>query len=225
MNSSWLRETLAVARKEWTSERRDTSASITALVLSFGTVFTLAFAFYGRRVEPPAAAGMLWAALLFAGVSTLTRTFVAEDEQGTGDLLRVWSRPYVVFWGKAAYACIQMAVVGLVVSVTFIVLMSLTIKHPGLIALSLMGGFMALGGTVTLTSAIISRGANRSNLSGVVALPLLLPLLAMGVTSGRSAIEGAQLAAGWQACLGTWLYTLVVFAVAPHLFAAIWREP
>ncbi|MBX3112269.1 MAG: heme exporter protein CcmB [Fimbriimonadaceae bacterium] len=225
MSWSWLEQTAAVVKKEWTAERRDTSASVTALVLSFGTVFTLAFAFYGRTVDAPAAAGMMWAALLFAGVSTLTRTFVAEDEQGTGDLLRVWSQPYVVFWGKAAYACLQMAVVGAVVALSFVVLMSLAVKEPLLFFCSLGGGVFALGGTVTLTSAIISRGANRSNLSGVVALPLLLPLLAMGVASGRSALEGSQLASGWQACAGTWLYTLVVFAVAPHLFAAIWREP
>ncbi len=225
MSSNWVDEVKAVAAKEWTAERRDTSASVTSLLLSIGTVFTLALAFYGRAAEPAAASGMLWAALLFAGVGTLTRTFVAEDEQGTGDLLRVWSRPHSVFWGKALYACVQMLVVGAVVSVVFLTLTSLRVAVPSMLVLSLVGGVLALSGTVTLTSAIISRGANRSNLSGVVALPLLLPLLTLGVSSTRSAIEGSGLQSGWQVCAGTWLYTLVVFAVAPHVFAAVWREP
>ncbi|MBS1707592.1 MAG: heme exporter protein CcmB [Armatimonadetes bacterium] len=225
MNSSWFEEAVGVARKEWTAELRDTSALMTSLVLSLGTVFTLALAFYGRRAEPPAAAGMLWVALLFAGVSSLTRTFVAEDEQGTGDLLRLWSRPSVVFWGKAVYAFALMSVVATVVTLSFIMFMSLPVAVPAMLFFSLAGGVAALSGTVTLTSSIISRGANRSNLSGVVSLPLLLPLLALGVAAGRSAIEGSRIAEGWQACAGTWLYTLVVFAVAPHLFAAIWREP
>lgn len=92
-----FREAGAVFRKEWRSESRNRSALLTGWLLSFVTVFTLAFAFYGRELSSEAGAGMILAAILFAGVGTLTRVFVSEEEQGTADMLRLWSRPVAVF--------------------------------------------------------------------------------------------------------------------------------
>lgn len=225
MNSNWGSEIRAVVRKELRTEMRNRSATFTAVMLSVTTVFTLAFAFFGRQLTGDGAAGMLWAALLFAGVGTLTRAFVAEEEQGTGDLLRMWARPHAVYWGKAAFAFGQMALTGFLVLALFLLLTGVSVAMPVMLVISVFGGAAALSGTVTLVSAMISRGANRGTLAGVVALPLLLPLIALGVTAGRSAFEGSSQAAGWGGTAGVWMYTLLVFATAPYQFAAIWREP
>ncbi len=225
MSSTWGREVGAVIRKELMTELRNKSATFTAIMLSITTVFTLAFAFFGRQMTGEGAAGMLWAALLFAGVGTLTRAFVAEDEQGTGDLLRMWARPHAVYWGKAIFAFAQMVLTGFLVTLLFVILTGVTVKVPLMLVSSLIGGSAALAATVTLVSALISRGANRGTLAGVVALPLLLPLVALGVTAGRSAFDGISPSTGWSGSAGVWLYTLLVFATAPYQFAAIWREP
>lgn len=225
MSSTWGREVGAVIRKELMTELRNKSATFTAIMLSITTVFTLAFAFFGRQMTGEGAAGMLWAALLFAGVGTLTRAFVAEDEQGTGDLLRMWARPHAVYWGKAIFAFAQMVLTGFLVTLLFVILTGVSVKVPLMLVASLIGGSAALAATVTLVSALISRGANRGTLAGVVALPLLLPLVALGVTAGRSAFDGISPSTGWSGTTGVWLYTLLVFATAPYQFAAIWREP
>jgi heme exporter protein B len=225
MNSNWSSEILALIRKEVLSENRNRSAAYTALMLSITTVFTLAFAFFGREMSGEGSAGMLWAALLFAGVGTLTRVFVGEEEQGTGDLLRLWARPHAVYWGKALFGLLQMVLTAALVSLLFLLLTGVEVANPGLLALSLLGGAAALAGTITLASALIAKGSNRGALAGVVALPLLLPLVALGVSAGRSAFDGFALAGGWASCAGIWLYTSAVFSVAPHIFAAIWREP
>ena len=227
MSSPWASEIGAVFRKELLTEMRNKSASYTAFMLSGVTVFTLAFAFFGKELTSDAASGMLWAALLFAGVGTLTRAFVAEDEQGTGDLLRMWSRPHAVYWGKVAFAFAQMTATAFVVAILFLVLTGVSVGNVGLLALTLTGGSAALAGMITLVSALISRGSNRGTLAGVVALPLLVPLVALGVTAGRIALEMNPINAtpGWQSCAGVWLYTLLVLAMAPYQFAAIWGEP
>jgi heme exporter protein B len=189
------------------------------------TVFTLAFAFYGRELTSEAASGMLWAALLFAGVGTLTRAFVAEEEQGTGDLLRMWARPHAVYWGKVTFAFLQMSGTAGLVALLFLVLTGVGVSNYAMLLLTLLGGSAALAGMVTLVSALISRGNNRGTLAGVVALPLLIPLVALGVTAGRSALDGLAPTAGWSSCAGVWLYTLLVLATAPYQFAAVWSEP
>ncbi|MBL8086943.1 MAG: heme exporter protein CcmB [Chthonomonas sp.] len=224
MSSAWKSEIGAVLRKELQSELRNKSATYTAFMLSGVTVFTLAFAFYGRELTAEAAAGMLWAALLFAGVGTLTRVFVAEEEQGTGDLLRMWARPHAVYWGKMLFAALQMTATAGVVAGLFLVLTGVSVAHYGLLIATLVGGSAALAGMVTLVSALISRGNNRGTLAGVVAMPLLVPLVALGVSAARNAIDGVALSSGWLSCAGVWEYTVVVLALAPYQFAAVWSE-
>jgi heme exporter protein CcmB len=168
---------------------------------------------------------MLWAALVFAGVGTLTRSFLAEEESGTGDLLRMWAQPHTVYWGKTIYAFLQMSATAAFVSILFLILTGTEVQHFGLLALTLLGGSAALAGTISLVSALISRGSNRGTLAGVVALPLLIPLVALGVTGVRCALDGMSMSAGWTSCTGVWLYTLLVLSTAPFQFAAIWSEP
>lgn len=225
MKSPWAREIFAVVRKEFRSELRSKSALYTSFMLSGITVFTLAFAFYGRELGSDAASGMLWAALLFAGVGTLTRSFIAEEEQGTGDLLRMWARPHSLYWGKTAFAFLQMTATAALVAVLFLTLTGVGVSNLGMLILTMLGGSAALAGMITLVSALVSKGNNRGNLAGVVALPLLIPLVALGVMAGRSAIDGLTLSAGWSSCAGVWCYTLLVLAMAPHQLAAVWGEP
>lgn len=225
MNSPWLSEIGAIIRKEVLAEMRNRSAGMTALMLSIATVFTMAFAFYGRLLTGDGGAGLLWSALLFAGVGTLARAFVAEEELGTGDLLRMWARPHSVFWGKTVFSFLQMTATAIVVSVMFLTLTGLGVTHFWVFALSLLGGSAALAGTVTFSSALIARGSNRGTLAGVVALPLLVPLMALGVTAGRNSLGEVQNAARWDATAGIWMYAVLVLMIAPHLFAALWREP
>lgn len=223
MNSDWSSEILAVLRKEALTEMRNKAFAYTALMLTGVTVFTLAFAFYGRTPSADAAAGMLWAALLFAGVGTLTRAFVAEEEQGTGDLLRMWARAHAVFWGKAIYAFLQMLLTAAIATVLFLTLTGAGAANPLLLAAMTVGGSAALAGTVTLVSAVIARGSNRGTLAGVVALPLLLPIVSLGVGAARAGIDGVS-PNGWVACLGVCCYALLLCSVAPYQFAAIWGE-
>lgn len=224
MSSSWKPEIKAVIRKEIRSEMRSKSALYTTFMLSGVTVFTLAFAFYGRELTSEAASGMLWAALLFAGVGSLTRSFVAEEEQGTGDLLRMWGNPSSIYWGKAAYALMQMIVTSLFVAVLFLTLTGVRVTDYLLLAAGLAGGSLALASMITLVSALISRGNNRGALAGVVAMPLLIPLVALGVSSSRNALDGFSINTGWLSCAGVWLYAIVVLAMAPYQFAAVWSE-
>ncbi|MBS1722892.1 MAG: heme exporter protein CcmB [Armatimonadetes bacterium] len=226
MSSPWIAEISAVFRKEVKSELRNKSATYASFMLNAVTVFTLAFAFFGRKLTSEAATGMLWAALLFAGVGTLTRVFVSEEEQGTADLLRLWSRPHAVYWGKALFAFVLMTATALVVALLFFLLTGIQIAVWQLLCMTLVGASAALAGTVTLVSALIARGKNRGTLAGVVALPLLVPLVALGVSAVRVAVEGGtnSLAPGWSSCGGVWLYTLLVLATAPYQFAVIWGE-
>ncbi|MBS1717397.1 MAG: heme exporter protein CcmB [Armatimonadetes bacterium] len=224
MKSTWDSEIRAMVRKELQCEFRNRSGLYSGLLLSLTTVFVMSFAFYGRTLTGEGAAGMLWAALLFAGVGSLNRAFVAEDENGTGDLLRLWARPYSVYWGKMIFAFLVMTVTAFLVTLLFVVTSSLDVKSPLLLVTSLVGGCGCLAEIVTLSSAIVSRGNSRSALAGVVALPQLIPLVALGAGATRAAFGVGDLGNGFFTCVGIWAYTLLVVSLGPHVFAAIWKD-
>jgi heme exporter protein B len=222
MNSSWKVEIVAIFKKEWITEWRSRSALLTAGLFGLVSVVAVAFASYGLKLGPGLASGLLWATLLFSAASSLPRTMIHEDEQGTLLLLRLLARPHSVFWGKSLFNLAQMLFSGLVLSLLFFILTGLEIQHFGLYALGLIGSCACLSGAITLCGALVSQASSQSALAGAIALPLLLPLIALGVSALKPALGGGALTAGFQSSVGLVCYAVLLFATGPYLFAAIW---
>jgi heme exporter protein B len=224
MSSGWGPEIVAVFRKEALAEMRTKSGLLTAGLFSALTVITLAFASFGSVLAANVSAGLLWVALVFASIVALPRAFVSEEEQGTADLLRLIARPHAVFWGKSLFNLAQMLITALALSLLYAGLTDQAVRGAGLFLLSLGGGSAALAGAVTLCGAFVAKAANRAALAGVISLPLLLPLVALGIGAIAGALGGSPVGGpGWSEAAGLWLYAVAVFAVGPHLFAAIWK--
>jgi heme exporter protein B len=221
---SWSREIKAIIHKELDSEVRSKAGLYTAGLFSVVTVVAIWFAAYNQRLSGTLAAGLLWVALIFASVLALPRSFVVEEEQGTGELLRLWARPHAVFWGKALFNLVQMVVTGLVLSLLFFVLTETPIHHMGLYIGSILGGCAALAGSSTLCAALASQASSRWVLVGAISLPLMLPLVAIGITATRAALGDASVSSGSIGCIGLGCYAVVTFATGPHLYAAVWRS-
>ncbi|MEQ1821301.1 MAG: heme exporter protein CcmB [Fimbriimonadaceae bacterium] len=222
MKSPWTREILAVLEKELKTEQRSRAGFLTSMLSSVLIVISLAYGAFGSKLESQLAAGLFWVALIFAAVAALPRTFLAEEEAGTADLLRLAARPHAIFWGKALFNCLQILVTATILIILFAVMMGLVIKVPLLMVVGLVGGALGLSGTVTFGAALVAQGSNRSMLVGVVCLPLMIPLIMMGISSFRVAFGAGLAPGGWASALGVWLYTAMVFSVAPNLFALVW---
>ena len=224
MSSSWKAEILAVLRKELRSEIRAKSGLTTAGLFGVVTVFTISFASINTKLNGSIAAGLFWVAVLFSGVISLPRTFIVEEEQGTGDLLRLWARPHAVFWGKAMFNFTQIAIMAGILGFLYVGFAALTIKVLWLFAFSLFGGCAALAGAVTLTGAIVAKAANRAALAGAIAVPILMPIMAMGVVALREAFGAGFEGTGQLAAMGMLAYATATLAIGPWLFASIWKS-
>lgn len=126
------------------------------------------------------------------------------------------------FRGKSAFAVTLMGSTCALVTVSFVVLAGLNIVNVPLCLLTLLGTTLALSFLMTLISALISKGNNRNTLAGAVAVPLLVPLVALGASALRCSLDGAGLQTGWSSCFAVWLYTGAVVVTAPHQFSALW---
>jgi len=222
-SGSWSREIAAILRKEIQSELRSKSGLITSGLFGVVSVVTIAFATYTVKITPTVGAGLFWITLLFASMISLPRAFTIEEELGTGDLLRLMARPHSVFWGKVLFNLILVAVTAAVLGTLFFLLAQIHIANAGVLVFSLLGSCLSLGGGVTLSGALVAQAANRSALSAAIALPLLVPLTAMGVAALRVAFGDPGVAAGTQAAFGLVCYGVVSVAIGPYLFAAVWK--
>jgi heme exporter protein B len=224
MNSSWLSEIWSVIRKELQSELRGKSGLITAAMFSIVSVIAMAMGAYGIKLRGGVAAGLLWVGIMFAVVVTLPRVFLQEEEQGTMDLLRLMGRGHAVFWGKALYSLGLTEICGFLLSGLFMALMSQPVLDPGLLVLSIFGGCAALSGTVTLCSALVAHASNRAALAATIAIPLLLPVVALSVSASQSALGGALPEPGYRAVTGLFAYAVATFSIGPGIFALVWKS-
>ncbi|MCW5947042.1 MAG: heme exporter protein CcmB [Fimbriimonadales bacterium] len=223
LSLGWGAEVAAVVRKEFRVELRGRVGLYSTLVFAVGAVTALGLASVRGEPSPSLAAGLLWVAMLFACVVGLARTFLAEEEQGTGDLLRLIANPGPVFWGKAIFNFLLIvAVAGLVVPL-FVLFVRVQVADVGLLVCGTLCGCAGLAAVLSMCGALASRATGRGLLTGVISLPLLLPVLAAGITALRGAF-GDSVSESWGAVASLAGMAAAFFAIGPYLYAAVWKQ-
>lgn len=235
MSSPWRPEIVAVLRKEAATEWRTKTGLMTGGLYGLATVLTMVLALFDKDVNrfdramadypfKPVCASLVWSVLLFASLLSLPRAFLAEEENGTADLLRLMARPHAVFWGKMLFNLLQTWVGGLFLGTAFVVGIGLRVDRPLLFVACLLGGGAAIAGAVTLCGAIVAQAANRAALAGAVAIPLLIPLLQWGVVGMKAAFGVERIEAGVTAAGGMACYAVLTLALGPVVYSAVWKS-
>lgn len=200
---------------------------MTSSLFSIFTVVAISFATYDLKISPQLASGLISVAILFSAIVALPRAVLLEEEQGTGDLLRLLAKAEDVFWGKAIFNLAFMALNATLLTILFLGFTNTPLANLGLYLLSVAGSCSAYAGTVTLCGALVTHASNRSALAGVLAVPLLLPLTFLAVGSLRVAfdVQGSfNFTNGIISGVGILVYGLATLAIGPYLFAAVWKR-
>ena len=205
--SDFLRVALAVTAKDLRSEWRSRE-----LVWSLGQFILLALviANFGFDVDARAASGIapgvLWLALVFAGLVAFGRAFAAEREQASLEaMLLTPASPAAILTGKAAAAVVLLVVCEAVLLPGLALFFGAPVFSPALVATVLLAtvGMATLG---CLLAALAAQTRARELLLPVLALPLWVPFAVIG---GRA----LQLALGTGGDLGGALALLLDFDI------------
>jgi heme exporter protein B len=194
-------------------------------VLAFLIILVFVFALSPEQAQrPEISAAVLWVALLFAGMLSLQRGFLIEQERGClSGLLLTPIDPSTLFLAKFLGNVLFLTIVEMIVTPITLVLFGAA-RSSGLVMLpvvELLGivGFSALG---TLLSAIAVRTRAREVLLPVMLLPLLIPLLIATVKVTSSLLGGEPWSEVWLRVL---LAFDVIFVVTGWLiFGQVVRE-
>ena len=183
---------LAVARKDLRSEWRTRE-----LVPALGQfiVLALVIANFGFQIDSRNAVviapGVLWLALVFAGLVAFGRAFAAEREQASLEAMLLTSAPSAaIFAGKSIAAAL------LLIACEVVLLPALTLFFGTPLNLQLVAavliatvGMAALG---CLFAAIVARVRSREVLLPLLTLPLWIPF----IVAGGQAVQVAMGASG-----------------------------
>ncbi|MDX2286297.1 MAG: heme exporter protein CcmB [Bacteroidia bacterium] len=217
-----LRETLALMHKELLLEWRQRYALNGLLLYVLSMVVSVTTAFAGR-IHPELWSALFWVMMLFVAVTSVARSFMAEQP---GQMLYLYTlaRPEAIVLAKILYYGLLLWLVSGVTLAVYAFLGEIPVASPLRMAGLLLGGGFALASTLTLVSAIASKAENRTTLLAVLSFPLLMPALLTLIRltqtelrglSGSSDASGVLLLAGISAALT---------GASVVLFPFVWRD-
>jgi heme exporter protein B len=203
------RVALAVARKDAVSELRGRHAAVSSLF--FAALVLLLFGFAlgpdsARLTE--AAPGLLWLAVVFAGVLALGRLHLLETDDGALEQLALYPvERWAIYLGKALGGFAVMLGLGLLLLGAVGVLYGVDVGGAAapLLGVVVLGsaGVAAVG---TFYAGLTVRMRAREVLLPLLMLPVLAPLLLAAVKATAAALAGDPFGE-----LGAWLALLVAF--------------
>jgi heme exporter protein B len=202
---------LAIARKDTLAELRGRSAAVSTLF--FAAVVLLLFGFaLGPDTQrlADAAPGLLWLALVFAGVLAVDRLHLLETDDGALEQLALYPiTRRAIYAGKAIGGFVVMLVLGVVVLGAVGILFAVDVAAALLpLLVTVVLGAVGIAAVGTFYAGVTVRLRAREVMLPLLMLPVLAPLLLGAVKATSAALAGDPFGE-----LGAWLQLLVAFDV------------
>jgi len=205
------RTALAIARKDAVAELRGRHATVSTLFFSAVVLLLFGFALGPDSARLAAAApGLLWLAVVFAGLLAVNRLHLLETDDGALEQLALYpvSRR-AIYAGKALGGMAVMLVLGLVVLGAVGILFAVDVASAWLPLLTTVAlGAVGIAAVGTFYAGVTVRLRAREVMLPLLMLPVLAPLLLAAVKATAAALGGDPFGE-----LGAWLQLLVAFDV------------
>jgi heme exporter protein B len=208
---SEARIALAIAAKDARAEIRGRHVTVSTLFFAAVVLLVFGFALGPDAARLAAAApGLLWLAILFAGILAVSRLHLLETDDGALEQLALYPVPRrAIYLGKALAGFAAMLAIGLVVLLAVGVLFAVDVVAAGpALVVTVVLGALGVAAVGTFYAGITVRLRAREVLLPLLMLPVLAPLLLAAVNASQAALAGDPFGE-----LGAWLQLLVAFDV------------
>jgi heme exporter protein B len=202
---------LAVARKDALAELRGRHATVSTLFFAAVVLLLFGFALGPDAARLASAApGLLWLAIVFAGILAVNRLHLLETDDGALEQLALYPvARRAIYAGKALGGFVVMLLLGLLVLGAVGVLFAVDVPSamPALLLIVVLGaaGVSAVG---TFYAGVTVRLRAREVMLPLLMLPVVAPLLLGAVKATSAALTGDPFGE-----LGAWLQLLAAFDV------------
>jgi heme exporter protein B len=129
------------------------------------------------QLDPTPKSGLIWIIVLFAALSALGRSFMAETDKKTYDLLRMYAPGSVVYSGKLIFNILFTLFINVFTFIWYTFLLDLrVVSWPAMLVLLIFGS-LGFSSVATMTAAIVSQADRRGAVFSVLSIPLFVPLV------------------------------------------------
>ncbi len=195
--------------------------SVFAFVAS--ALFVAVFLLNATELSAKAQAGLLWLILLFAALSSLSRSFMMEADRHTDLLLRLHTDALSVFLGKFLFNLVFTLLFAGSTVFLFILLLDIAPKSIPLLSLATILGSTGLTAVTTLMAALASKTTQRGALFSVLCMPLLVPLILLSGKLTTAGLAGGELLFHLNEISALIGYSGATFTVSIMLFETLWE--
>lgn len=174
---NWLQTTLSVFKKDLRIEFRTRFAINMVLAFVVASLLLILFTLRAQQLDPTPKSGLAWIVILFAALSALGRSFIAETDKNTFDLLRIYAKGSTVYTGKLFYNTVFTLFINTVTFILYAFLMDLRVVSWEAFFAMLILGTLGLSSVSTMTAAIVSQADRKGAVFSVLSIPLFVPLI------------------------------------------------
>ncbi|MGE4425543.1 MAG: heme exporter protein CcmB [Solirubrobacteraceae bacterium] len=189
---SWRADLGALLLLEWRRERRVPQVLPTMLLFCIGAFVLFRFGLQDGRVEGALAAGVLLVTTLLAAILGIGRLWAAEEEEGGLDAFRLTpASPAALVMAKALALWTFLLALHLVAVPAFLFLLAPHVDAAALPRLAAVLVLTDLGIAVvgTLVGAVAAVARSRELLVPLMAVPLLIPAVAIASEASAPLLE------------------------------------
>lgn len=211
----------ALIKKDLTVEWRQRYA-INGIVLH--TLSSTLVAFLSiKTVNAPSWNALFWIILVFASVSAVAKSFIAESQGKQLYFYGLVTGQQLIISKIIYNACLTM-VVSLLAILTYALFLGFPVEHKAWYMLILILGAIGFSTTFTLLSAIASKSGNGNLLMPVLSLPVIIPLLLVAIKASKKAIDGLDQTLIYKEIAVLCALNVLVMVLAYILFPFLWKD-
>lgn len=172
-----IKSAIAVFRKDLILESRTKFGVNTILAFVLSSLMVLIFSLRAGDLPDHAVSGLFWIIVLFAALSSLSRSFVSESDQNTLELLRLRFPATHIYTGKLIYNFLFTLAVAMFTFILYIFFLNISVTLFTITLIALVFGSLGLASVSTLLASLVAQGNQRGAIFSVLAIPLLIPLI------------------------------------------------
>lgn len=221
---NWLRTSIHVLKKDLTIEFRTRYAINTVLAFVAASLLLLLFTLRAQNLDPTPKSGLIWIIILFAALSILARSFVAETDRNTYNLLRIYGSGTSVFVGKLIFNGLFTLFINVTTFVIYIFLLDIIIIDIWAFLLVILFGTLGLSSVSTMLAAIVSQADRKGVIFSVLSIPLLIPFLLILTRVTKIAFVDGSISTSLNDVFSMVGFAGVTITAGVLLFEYIWEE-
>lgn len=207
-------------QKDFSIELRQRYILSSILLYVISTVFIISKIL--QVVSPMLWNAIFWILFLFTAVSTLMKSF--SQEISSREMYYYYlAGPIEIILSKLIYNFFSLALMGGLITGSFIVFINNPIEHYSTFFIGIMLGALGTSTVFTLVSSIATKGGNSATLMSVLSIPLMLPIILFNLRItgiGIGILGGTTLVNDIIMLLAI---VIILIGVSVLLFPQIWR--